>query len=47
MVELSQIADPLEKCSFYFIQSVVSGLFGSYLYIGTGLISANSQMFTL
>ena len=29
MVELSKTKDPFEKCSFYFIQSLVSSLFGS------------------
>ena len=33
MVELSQTAEPYEKCSFYFIQSLVCGLFCSYLYV--------------
>ena len=33
MVELSQTADPFEKYSFYFIQSLLSGLFCSYLYM--------------
>ena len=33
MVELSQTPDPYEKCSFYFIQSLVCSLLCSLLYI--------------
>ena len=41
MVELSQTPDPYEKCSFYFIQSLVCGLLCSYLYVSETLVQIN------